>query len=112
MKKGDLSTDTLVTILIGIIVLAVVIYLMFFYSKESSLKCRLCSSKFAQWCQKCATTEGNWNMPTWPNDADKSDDLKECIQDCLKISPTDSCNTLREKCKAYVPNMTGVFYQS
>jgi flagellar basal body-associated protein FliL len=109
VKGGDISTNTLVVIIIGIIVLVVFIYLMFFYSKESSLNCRLCSSRFASWCQKCATAEGNWKNPTWPNDVEKSKELKECIESCLKITPTDVCNTLRDKCKGYLPNMTGVF---
>jgi len=108
MKKGDLPISTLVAILIGIIVLTIVIYLMFFYSKKSSLYCRLCSSKFANWCQRCATTKDNWNRPTWPNDVEMEKDLNDCMQECLRITP-NICNSLRDECKAYLPNITGIF---
>jgi flagellar basal body-associated protein FliL len=100
--KGDISIKTLVAIVIGIIVLAVVIYLMFFYSQESSLDCHLCSSKFAEWCQKCLTAEKNWNRPTWGEDVPKSDELKECLDTCTNIDPEGTCNALQSECKKYI----------
>lgn len=101
--KGDISTDTLVFITISVIVLAIVVYLMFFYSKGSSFECHLCASKFTEWCQKCATTGRNWNKDTWTEDVTKSEDLKKCIPNCLKeISPGNDCNTLKNKCREYV----------
>jgi len=107
--KGDISTNTLVAILIGLIVLAIFVYLVFFYSKGSSLGCHFCKSEFAEWCQKCAVAEGNWNRTNWPNNVEMSEDLEECMLDCLKISPND-CGSLRNDCLGYLPNVTGAFY--
>lgn len=110
--KGDISVQALVAIVIGIIVLAVVVYLMLFYSKESSFDCRLCSSKFTEWCQKCLSESTNWNRSisglNWVNDVPKSDELKECLSECTNIDPSDDCPALFEECKKYIfiPNFT------
>ncbi len=106
VNKGDISINTLVAIVIGIILLAVFVYLMLFYSKESSLDCRMCSSRFAEWCQKCLTAEGNWEKTLrgepWQEDVPKSDELKECLETCTDITPSDDCETLRKECKKYI----------
>jgi len=101
--KGDISISTLIAVLIGIIVLGLIIYLMFFYSKESSFDCRLCSAKFAEWCQRCLTTEGNWGKPGWSEPVPMSDYLDNCKEDCLGINFNDCGATgARDKCKGYI----------
>jgi hypothetical protein len=107
--KGSISIDNLIFVVIGIIVLVVVLYLMFLYSKKSSFNCGLCRAKFAEWCQRCAISKYNWNSSSWPDNIEKDEILKKCIQGCMNSSPDDTCNLLREKCKGYLPNITGVF---
>lgn len=108
--KGAISVKLLIAVVIGIIVLAVVVYLMFFYTGESSLDCHLCSSMFAEWCQKCLTELYNWNRTLnglpWVNNIDKSDELKECLDTCTNIDldpgPDGTCNELQDECEKYI----------
>ena len=102
MKKGDISTGTLITIILGVILVIVFIYLVFFYPKKSKLNCGLCKSEFTHWCSECATAES-----PWITDVEKNKELIECIDDCIApfgISYIyESCTNLKDKCKAYIP---------
>jgi len=104
MKKGDISTTTLVAIILGVILAAVFVYLVYFYPKQSNLDCSLCKSKFAYWCSECATAE----YP-WATDVEMSKELIECIDDCIAPSgssyKSESCSNLKNACKSYIPGL-------
>jgi hypothetical protein len=107
VNKGDISINTLVAVVIGIIVVAVVAYLMFFYSKESSLDCRLCGSRFAGWCQECLAVEENWKSTlskgSWTEPLPMSDDLNNCKETCLGITFDDCAHSdAIKECKKYI----------
>jgi len=100
MEKGDVTIGTIIAIVIGVIVIAVFVYLVFFYGKESDLDCGLCRSRFTLWCSECSTTTPNpWGQ------VEMSRDLKECIEECLGLGPDSTCNDLKNQCKSYIPGL-------
>ena len=100
MKKGDITTGTLVAIIVGVIVVAVFVYLVFFYGKESDLDCSLCKSKFTLWCSACSTTTPN----PW-GEVEMSNSLKQCIVECLEMTVTRNCVDYKDECKSYIPGL-------
>jgi len=105
MEKGDISTTTLVAIILAVIVVVVFVYLVYFYPKQAKLDCILCKSKFAYWCSECNTTTPN----PWAQ-VKMSDDLVKCLPDCLSISPPpgpsyDDCSSKKHECKSYIPSI-------
>ena len=101
MRKGDISITTIVAIFLGLILVFVFVYLLFFYSKQSKLNCSLCKAEFTYWCSECNTTTPN----PWAQ-VKMSNDLKDCINDCLGISDkTSECKPKKYYCKTYIPGL-------
>jgi hypothetical protein len=103
MEKGDISTTTLVAIILGVILAVVFVYLVYFYPKQSKLNCSLCKAEFTYWCSECNTTTPN----PW-DDVPMSDNLIKCIQEnCIEgvTDTTDSCNPKKNYCKSYIPGL-------
>ena len=102
MEKGHISTTTLVAIILGVILVVVFVYLVYFYPKESKLNCSLCKSQFTYWCSACSTTTPD----PWV-DVEMSDDLRECIKNgCLEgIKETNNCIENKYQCKSYIPGL-------
>ncbi len=98
-SKGDFSIKIFLALVIGILLLGVVIYTLFFHSKEASFDCKMCASKFTQWCQECVVD--NWGKDPWDVIVDMKDDLKDCKEECLGITDNE-CPQLKEMCRRYV----------
>ncbi len=103
MGKSSVSIPYLVAWILGIICLAVALYLLYRYTTKSGLDCSQCSAEVTAWCGKCykicGPAEKGWNNA--PNSMDEK--LKECISRCNLGPERTNCNVDAFKyCKAYI----------
>lgn len=104
MGKSSVSIPYLVAWILGIIVLALAVYLIYKYIKRGPLDCSQCSAEFTAWCVRCYKIHGS-EKTNWDGGENYMDDeLKECIGRCtLGIDEHDSCNDLAfDDCKAFI----------
>ena len=99
MRKGSIAIEHLVALFLGILVLAIIVYVIYKYVMGSSLSCEACRAEFTSWCSKCYLTnhlETPWGDPGTP----MSTELDECITKCsLSDPPGTNCKGAQDACK-------------
>jgi len=102
MSKADISISHVMAIFIGVIVLSVAVYLIFYHFRKNPLNCTQCTAELAAWCVECYKICGRSN---WGADNVMSTELGECVTRCdLLSAATSSCDVNSfEFCKAYIP---------
>jgi len=63
MNKG-IAIQTILLLLVGVIVAAILIYLIYSYATTPTLSITECQSRIISWCTQCKTRAAGGNWPT------------------------------------------------
>ena len=99
MSKG-IATETIIKIMLGLIVVAIILYLIYKFVLKSPISPEECKARLVSWCTSCKIS----NFKADP--FEMSEDLKTCIDNHKPIpSPHDTCTdaTVQDECKPYLP---------
>jgi len=112
MKKG-IATQTILLLLLGILVVAIIAYLVYKYAFNPVLPKEVCRSRAVSWCTLCKNAYGSgFNCPSdgTPPDPDcyvpVGDDLIECAAEYFSPVPancgTECCHQANVWCAAFI----------
>ncbi len=77
--KG-VAVPYVIAILLGVIVLAVAIYIIYKVVTEGALECEECRAKFTGWCSTCYLANSA-DPANWQNEGSElGDELYECVK--------------------------------
>jgi hypothetical protein len=102
--KG-IAIPYLIALILGVIILAIAVYLIYKSIKNGGLDCQDCRSKFVAWCSGCSLIPGNMGKPSW---TEKGSELGKTLYDCVTkcgfwtgASGSDqNCAGAQDTCKA------------
>lgn len=105
MDKADTSISYIVAFLLGIIVLAVAVYLLYKYINNPQFNCQQCSAELTSWCVKCYKIYGA-AASDWGGAENTMDTkLSQCVVKCNLLSAAlNNCGSEAfMHCKGYIP---------
>lgn len=98
--KG-VAVPYIIAIILGVIVLAVAVYLIYKVITGETLDCEECRAKFTGWCSTCYLA--NTGQTTWINEGSKlGDKLAKCLNGCnvwTGVNENQNCVGSQDACK-------------
>ena len=88
MKKG-LAVPYIIAIILGIIILAICVYLIYKAISGDKIDCQECKARLTTWCSICY-------LSGWDKDYELGEELSECVNDCgfwTGTTPDTLCDT-------------------
>jgi hypothetical protein len=90
-----------ITLIIGVIILAIAILLIYLTMRGGSWDCQKCRTQFATWCSKCFLD--NADQTTWMGGSKLGEGLGNCVGECgfwTGASGSDQdCTGAEQACK-------------
>ncbi len=107
MNKG-IAIRTILLLLIGVLVTAILVYYVYVYFSGSALSREECRARAVSWCTSCWNAMNAAGSSDWTVDAgpEPSVELADCVDDYYPpydLSGADSCNGYRDFCMAFIP---------
>jgi len=110
--KG-IAVRTILLFLIGILVVALIVYLVYTTFSGTSLSQQDCRSMMVGWCTTCwtatknvgAACAANWDAAACQVGPAASQELIDCASDYfgITITATNLCRYYREECANFIP---------
>jgi len=105
--KG-IAVPFLVAFIIGVIVLAIAILLIYYVVEGGSWDCKKCRAQFTTWCSECFVV--NVNEEEWIEGTKLGEKLSNCVKECgiwTSASAESDCQGAEETCKPFNVFETG-----
>ena len=101
---GRAGIPFLVAVIVGIILLAVVIFFVYEALKRGTWDCVKCKTQFTTWCLTCY--RANVGMDVWSGGDQLGDDLYECVKNCgywPSVSGANQrCENAKDPCDPFI----------
>jgi hypothetical protein len=97
MSKG-IATETIIKIMLGLIVVAIILYLIYKFVLKSPIAPEECKSRLVSWCTSC-------KISNFGADIVMSSDLQDCLDKYKFVSVHLTCRDLNvaKECTPYLP---------
>ena len=96
-SRGDITISTILKLVLGVLVVAIVVYIIFRYVLKSPIPEQECRTRLAAWCVSCRINE-------YQAAIDMGQDLKDCATEYSLIgAPFNTCQGHETDCKGYLP---------
>ena len=98
----------LIAFIIGIIILAIAILLIYYSVEGGSWDCKKCRTQFTTWCSECFVA--NVNEEDWTGGKKLGEELSKCVKECeiwASASAESDCGGAKDVCKPFNVFETG-----
>jgi hypothetical protein len=97
MSKG-IATETIIKIMLGLIVVAIILYLIYKFVLKSPIAPEECKARLTSWCTSC-------KISNFLAVLDMSSDLQDCVVKYTLSSVHHTCKDVNvpTECKPYLP---------
>jgi len=97
MSKG-IATETIIKIMLGLIVVAIILYLIYKFVLKSPIGSEECKARLVSWCTSC-------KIANYDAVLDMSNELQDCLDKYKFVHVHSTCKDLNvpDECKPYLP---------